>query len=89
MAIVTEVEENSLGEVVSATLLKGGTKELTRRHVTSLIPILTGEDYDNNRPSSTPRSETAPLAVPRQRSKRSAAATSVQRNRQLATQGLV
>ena len=89
MAIVTAVEENSLGEVVSATLRKGGTKELTRRHVSNLIPILMDECKDINRPPSPHRSETGPVAEPRQRSKRSAAAKSVNRNRELATQGLV
>ena len=40
MAKVLEVTENSIGEVTEVSLLKGATKEVLKRHVASLIPLL-------------------------------------------------
>ena len=44
MAIVKEVKSNINNEVTDAILMKGKTRELVKRHVTSLIPILWGRD---------------------------------------------
>ena len=44
MGIVESVVENSLGEVTEVVILKGATRERVRRHVTSLIRILTSAD---------------------------------------------
>ena len=44
MAIVKEVKSNINNEVTDAILMKGKTREIVKRHVTSLIPILWGED---------------------------------------------
>lgn len=41
MAIVKSVVENIHGEVTGATVLKGTTKELVKRHSSTLIPLLT------------------------------------------------
>ena len=41
MGIVKDVEINSLGEVTGASILKGSTGELVKRHSSVLIPILT------------------------------------------------
>ena len=40
MGIVRSVIKNSLGEVTEVAIIKGSTRELLRRHVTSLIPLL-------------------------------------------------
>ena len=41
MAVVKEVKININDEVTDAVLLKGKNREVVKRHVTSLIPILT------------------------------------------------
>lgn len=41
MGLVTDVISNDLGEVTDVTLVKSDSGEKVRRHVTSLIPILT------------------------------------------------
>ena len=41
MAVVREVNINSLGEVTSAVLVKGKNRERVFRHATTLIPLLT------------------------------------------------
>ena len=40
MAIVKDLQINDLGEVTGAVVRKGSSRELLKRHVTSLIPIL-------------------------------------------------
>ena len=40
MGIVKKTFENSLGEVTSAVVMKGNTREDVYRHVASLIPLL-------------------------------------------------
>ena len=40
MAIVKDLQVNDLGEVTGAVVLKVSSRELLKRHVTSLIPIL-------------------------------------------------
>ena len=44
MAIVREVKININDEVTDAVLMKGKNREIVKRHATSLIPILMGED---------------------------------------------
>ena len=46
LAIVRQVFKNSLGEVTEVQAFKGLTRELVRRHVTSVIPYLTNKDVD-------------------------------------------
>ena len=48
MGVVTKTFENDLGEVTSAIVKKGTTKEKVKRHVSSLIPYLTGITEDEN-----------------------------------------
>ena len=45
MAIVTKVNKNDLDEVTSVVIKKGATGELSKRHVTSVIPLLTRSEY--------------------------------------------
>ena len=40
MGIVKDVQVNSLGEVMGATILKGKTREVTKGHVSNLILLL-------------------------------------------------
>ena len=42
-ALVTSVEENDLGEITAVIVKKGATGEKVRRHVNSIIPILSSE----------------------------------------------
>ena len=45
LGIVMETTENDIGEVTDVVILKGGTRERVRRHVTSLVPLLSSEEY--------------------------------------------
>ena len=47
MSIVREVQVNSLGEVTGATIMKGKSREIVKRHVSSLIPLLGRKEYAN------------------------------------------
>ena len=65
MGIVKRLELNDIGEVTGATLLKGKTNEIVKRHISTLIPYLevfnnsetdtTDNDIDNDDPYSYPR----------------------------------
>ncbi|XP_064097667.1 uncharacterized protein LOC135209048 [Macrobrachium nipponense] len=46
MGIVKEIKVNSLGEVTGATVLKGKSREETKRHVSSLIPLLYKREFE-------------------------------------------
>ena len=91
MAIVRDIQTNSLGEVTAVTLKKGNN-ELVTRHVSSLIPILESEVQDAT--SSDVRDATSTVEsaseVPRRRGPERAAATTCRRRCQtLAQQGSV
>ena len=45
MATVIEVIPNCLGETTEVTVRKGNTREIVRRHVTSVIPYFKVEGY--------------------------------------------
>ena len=47
MDIVKEVEGNDLGEVTGATILKGKSRELVKRHSSVIIPLLTNNSHKN------------------------------------------
>ncbi|XP_068245300.1 uncharacterized protein [Palaemon carinicauda] len=47
MGIVKEVFKNIHGEVTAAKVLKGKTNEITKRHVTTLIPLLRKESDED------------------------------------------
>ncbi|XP_068227415.1 uncharacterized protein [Palaemon carinicauda] len=48
LAVVKDVKTNVLDEVTDAVLLKGKNREMVRRHVTSLIPILTRKEMSQS-----------------------------------------
>ncbi|XP_066944612.1 uncharacterized protein [Macrobrachium rosenbergii] len=47
MGIVKEIKLNSLGEVTGATVLKGKSREETKRHVSCLIPLLYRREFED------------------------------------------
>ena len=47
MGLVKDVEVNSLGEVTGASILKGSTGELVKRHSSVLIPLLTRNEMSD------------------------------------------
>ena len=76
MGIVKDILKNESGEVTGATILKGRTRETTKRHVTTLIPILRTTDNpkeDGIRNDSEDSLESIPNPVESKRIKRVAA----------------
>ena len=57
LAIVRQIFQNTLGEITEVKAFKGSTKELVRRHVTSLIPYLTHKDSDMSENAQTIESD--------------------------------
>ena len=52
MGIVKKVEINDLGEVTGATILKGKSRELVKRHSSGIIPLLTINNEASNHTNS-------------------------------------
>ncbi|XP_068200621.1 uncharacterized protein [Palaemon carinicauda] len=81
MAIVQKLEVNSNGEVTGVTLLNGKTKEIIKRHISTLIPYLEvkdlGEDDCIPTPDVEQNNDTNNLRV-----RRKAAILSEQRTRE-------
>lgn len=89
MAIVTDITENAIGEVTSAVLRKGGSREIIERHVGALIPLLETNISDlTNRTSSSDRAQSAAQS-PVARPKRAAAVTCARRLQELNTLDLI
>ena len=89
LAMVRDLTKNSLGEVTSVKLFKGGTREIVERHTSSLIPILESLVGESEVPN-----EISPLSlrsnpVAKKRSKRAAAEASALKCRQLQVKGLI
>ena len=66
MGIVKAIDVNSLGEVTSATVMKGQTRELVYRHVSSLILLVPNESCspdENNDDNSDNDSEVTDLQI--------------------------
>ena len=75
---VLSVEYNSLGESTSAKILKGDTREIVNRHVTSLILFIPGENCTESAADCTRTNSTTPQtleadSIIRPKSKRTAA----------------
>ena len=86
LAVVREVVTNSLGEVSSAVLMKGGTRELVTRHVSSLILLV---PYDACEDVVQKLHSEPNVSNVRSRPLRSAADASTRRTRSLFSEGLV
>ena len=81
MGLIKELEVNSNGEVTDAVVLKGKTRELVKRHISTLIPFL-ASDLPTSNVSNNP--DDVPDNVPVSgRVQRQAAVTSEQRTRQI------
>ena len=48
LALVKSVTKNILGETTEAVLFKGKTREITRRHISNLIPYLSKNEQSND-----------------------------------------
>ncbi len=101
MAIVKELQTNINNEVTGAIVLKGKTRELVKRHTSSIIPLLTVAKLENHDSIATNKNEVSievdrPLIEHNVRSvekenskKRKAALKSDELNRNLLNRGLV
>ena len=90
MGIVKKIITNDISEVTGALVFKGGTKELVKRHVTSLIPLLSQQELCNNDVSEIFEAEDdhAQLQVAPSRAKRKTAIEAEKRSKQLFDQDL-
>ena len=88
LAKVLEVFENELGEVTQAILLKGDTREKIKRHVTSLVPMLTNHSEDEEDELDDVLVN-EPEVVKEQRPTRKAAIIGSQKTKTQIEQGLV
>ena len=50
LAVVKDVQINSLGEVTGATLMKGRNHEIIKRHSNAIIPLLANATTPNTKP---------------------------------------
>ena len=77
MGLVKKVEKNELGQITSATILKGKTRELVRRHASVLIPLLTSSSpYPAANEDDMPKEAKSKVE---EREKRKAAVVSAQK----------
>ena len=81
MGLIKELEVNSNGEVTGALVLKGKTRELVKRHISTLIPFL-ASDLPTSNVSNNPDDVLDNVSVSG-RVRRQAAVTSEQRTRQI------
>ena len=81
MAIVHSVVKNSNGEVTGATIMKGKTREVIKRHSSTLIPLLQYEDDSDETESCD--SENKTMLISRPRSVRKAARESRMKTRNI------
>ena len=82
LGIVRNVEVNCLGEVTGATIFKGKTRELVKRHASVIIPLLTlEEDISSSSPEISNESENPSSTKSRKR--RKAACLSEEKTREI------
>lgn len=84
MAIVRDTITNELQEVTGAVLLKGKSRELTKRHVPCLIPLLTSSDGISAHRMPT---NVIPTKELQSRPVRAAAARGAEKTREMAKAG--
>ncbi|XP_068228287.1 uncharacterized protein [Palaemon carinicauda] len=80
MGVVKEIFTNTLGEVTGATILKGKTQELVKRHSSVIIPLLTRKDEIPNNSKVDVQESLVPKDT---RVKRQAAIDSSERTRKI------
>ena len=82
MARVVDVQVNNLGEVTGASLLKGSSGEIVKRHSSTLIPLLTDDSVRSGKVNESKKhSENVPECRSSQKPRRSAAVASERRTR--------
>ena len=86
MAIVREVNRNYLGEITDVVLFKGATREIIKRHITTVIPLLSKADVPSDPvvPDGSPPDEGDPVNC--NRTRRAAAERSAVRTAELYAQ---
>lgn len=92
MGIVQSVTKNCLQETTDVCLLKGATREVVRRHVSSLIPLLKSSELQTGEAAaedSGPEKERNWTSIGGVRPKRSAALQSAKKTARLVEAGLV
>ena len=89
MGIVRDVQINESGEVTGATVMKGCSRELTKRHASSLIPILSPNLSNDMVNSHNGEQGDGNQEVPKVRSQRAAAQKSRREIAELTSQNLV
>ena len=90
MARVLDVKENTLGEVTEVSLMKGANREVIKRHVSSLIPLLEhAPDADNASNDGVTAVVQKEPKLPTKRQKRKAALVSSKKSRTLIDHDLV
>ncbi|XP_068218540.1 uncharacterized protein [Palaemon carinicauda] len=82
MGLVKELQYNSIGEVTGASIQKGSTREVVKRHITTLVPFL--ERLDDSELSST--NDSVKLLSEPPHVKRKAAIVSEQKTREILTE---
>ncbi|XP_068239919.1 uncharacterized protein [Palaemon carinicauda] len=82
MGLVKELQYNSIGEVTGASIQKGSTREVVKRHITTLVPFL--ERSDDSELSST--NDSVKLLSEPPHVKRKAAIVSEQKTREILTE---
>ena len=90
MGIVRQVKINDLGESTEALIFKGSTHELVRRHVNSIVPLLTTEEQeaDTSRDIVDPQTENQDQKVIKRASARKAALSAREKVRSDYEEGL-
>ena len=57
LAIVRNIIQNDLGETTTVTVMKGKNRELVKRHVNAVIPILSPNNLDSLEAEETSKSD--------------------------------
>lgn len=83
MGIIKELNINDLGEVTGATVLKGSTREIVKRHSSVIIPLLTNNEMSNSNTSFADTSEDTETTEPVPRRTRLAAVESARKTREM------
>lgn len=95
VAIVKQITVNDLNETTGVLVLKGATRELVRRHVSSVIPILKKSEYTNKPPNISDESvrqeiKNSPVeSKTNSRPRRAAAECGIRKTRALMEEGVV
>ena len=88
LGIVQNVKVNDLGETTDVSVMKGKTREVTKRHVTNLIPLLSIDEYFPSDMNSDTIDDSQ-TSITKPKSRRLAAINANLKNKSLANLNLV